>query len=405
MKLPLEGIRIADFSWVGAGPFVTKVLADHGAEVVKVESNTRVDLVRRMHPFKSGTPGVNRSGYYANRNSSKLGITLNLKHPKALAVAKKLIKVSDVVINNFSTGTMEKLGLGYETIRNIKPDIIYIEMPMQGRGGRHSKYHGYGITIGALSGLYNLVGYPDRVPVGTGTNFPDHVPNCMHACIAILAALIHRKRTGEGQYIELSQFESTINMFGATVLDYSVNQREATRLGNRLSYASPHGAYQCLGEDRWCVISCFKEDEWLALCEAMGKPYLAIDSRFASLTARLRHEEELDREIAEWTSERDSFEVMKFLQSKGVPTGVVEDARDSLERDEQLAARKHWVYLEHPEMGRSVYDAPPFKLSETPGYLRSYAPMLGEHTRQVCMNILAMESGEYERLEEEGVFE
>jgi benzylsuccinate CoA-transferase BbsF subunit len=405
MRLPLEGIRIADFSWVGAGPFVTKALADHGAEVIKVESNTRLDVIRLMHPFAAGISGVNRSGYYANRNSSKLSITLNLKLPEALAIAKKLIKVSDVVVSNFTTGTMEKLGLGYETIRKIKHDVIYIEMPMQGGRGPHSKYRGYGVTIGALSGFFNLIGYPDRIPVGTGTNFPDHVPNCMHACIAILAALIFRKKTGEGQYIELSQFESTINMFGAAVLDYSTNGREATRFGNRLPYASPHGTYQCLGEDRWCVISCFKEEEWLALCHAMGKPHLTRDSRFATLLARLSNAEELDREIVEWTSQRDAFEVMKFLQSKGVPAGVVEHARDSLERDEQLAARKHWVYLDHPEMGHSVYDAPPYRMSETPGYLRSYAPLLGEHTRQVCLEVLGMGVAEYEKLKGEGAFE
>lgn len=405
MDLPLEGIRIADFSWVGAGPFATKALADHGAEVIKVESGTRVDVIRLMHPFAAGTPGVNRSGYFANRNSSKLSITLNLKHPKALGIAQSLIQISDIVVNNFTTGTMEKLGLGYKTVRETKPDIIYLEMPMQGKGGPHSKYRGYGVTIGALSGFYNLIGYPDRIPVGTGTNFPDHVPNCMHACVAILAALIYRKRTGEGQYIELSQFESTINMFGAAVLDYSVNGREATRLGNRLPFASPHGTYRCLGEDRWCVISCFKEKEWLALCQAMGKQHLTRDSRFATLTGRLKHAEELDREITDWTSKRDVFEAMKFLQSKGVPAGVVEDARDTLERDEQLAARRHWTYVDHPEMGRCVYDAPPFRLAKTPGYLRSYAPMLGEHTRQVCVNILGMDPETYEELEKEGVFD
>ncbi|NQU02945.1 MAG: CoA transferase [Syntrophaceae bacterium] len=404
MNLPLNGIRIADFTWVGAGPFVTKALADHGADVIKVESATRVDVIRKMHPFAGGTPGVNRSGYYSNRNSSKRSITLNLKNPMGLEVAKRLIAVSNVVADNFTTGTMEKLGLGYDAVKAIKPDIICLSMPMQGAHGPHSQYRGYGVTIGALSGFYNLIGYPDRDPVGTGTNFPDHVPNPTHACVAILAALIHHKRTGEGQFIELSQFESTMNLFGAALLDYSVNRREVTCLGNRLPYAAPHGVYPCVGNDRWVCINCFREKEWMTLCDVMGKTHLVADSRFNSLTVRLKNMEELDREISEWTSSKDPFEVMKLLQSCGIPAGVVEDSKDTLERDEQLAARKHWTYLEHPEMGHSVYDAPPYKLSRTPGYLRSYAPLLGEHTRQVCLEDLEMESREYERLEREGAF-
>lgn len=404
-RLPLEGIRIADFTWVGAGPFVTKALADHGAEVIKVESATRVDVIRLMHPCAGGKPGVNRSGYYSNRNSSKKAITLNLKNPHGREVANRLIAVSDVVADNFTTGTMDKLGLGYEAAKKIKPEIICLSMPMQGSGGPHAYFRGYGVTIGALSGFFNLIGYPDRDPVGTGTNFPDHVPNPTHAAIAILAALIYRKKTGKGQYIELSQFESTMNMFGGALLDYAVNSRDVIRLGNRLAYASPHGVYPCKGDDRWCAVSCFNEAEWMALCKAMGKSDLLNDYRFHTLLARLENADELDHEISIWTSAWEPFALMKHLQSVGVPAGVVEDARDILENDEQLAAREHWVFLDHPEMCRSVYDGPPYRMSKTPGYLRSYAPLLGEHTRQVCLEVLSMGVAEYEKLKREGAFE
>jgi benzylsuccinate CoA-transferase BbsF subunit len=238
--------------------------------------------------------------------------------------------------------------------------------------------------------------------VGSGTNFPDHVPNPTHACVAIMAALIHRHRTGEGQHIELSQFESTMNLFGTALLDYAVNGREVTRMGNCLPYAAPHGVYPCLGEDRWVAIACFNEEEWRSLCNVLSKPHLTEDSRFATLTARLTNKELLDKEISEWTLTNEGFKVMEILQSRGVPAGVVEDSKDTLENDKQLAARRHWVYLNHPVMGRSVYDAPPYKLSRTPGFLRSYAPLLGEHTRQICLELLGMELSEYEKLEKEG---
>ena len=404
-RLPLEGIRIADFTWVGAGPFVTKALADHGAEVIKVESGTRVDVIRLMHPCAGGVAGVNRSGYYSNRNSSKKSITLNLKNPKGLEVAQSLIAASDVVADNFTTGTMGKLGLGYEKARQLKSDIICVSMPMQGTGGPHAHYRGCGVTIGALSGFYNLIGYLDREPVGSGTNFPDHVPNPTHACVSIVAALIHRNRTGDGQFIELSQFESTMNLFGAALLDYEVNGRDVIRLGNRQPHASPHGVYPCKGDDRWCAITCFSQEDWLALCGSMDRPQLGIDPRFITLRARLKNADELDEIISKWTVGREPFELMRLLQAAGVPAGVVEDARDTVELDEQLAARGHWVYLDHPEMGKTLYDGPPYRLSKTPGYLRSYAPMLGEHTREVCLEVLGMKETEFDELKQAGAFE
>ena len=204
-QLPLTGIRVADFSWVGAGPFLTKPLADHGADVVKVESRTRVDPIRSMAPFRDAVTGTDRSGYFANRNTSKRSMCLDLKHPRGRELAMRLIEVSDVVVNNFSPGTMDRLGLGYDAARAVRPDVIYLEMPMLGTEGPHRDCRGYGLTIAAAGGLLGLTGYDDAPPVGTGTNYPDHVPNPLHGAVAVLAALRKRRRTGQGEYIELAQ--------------------------------------------------------------------------------------------------------------------------------------------------------------------------------------------------------
>jgi len=400
---PLEGIRVLDFSWVGAGPFVTKPLADHGAEVIKIESRSRLDVIRSMHPFKDGVPGIERSGYYANRNSSKYGMTLNLKTPKGIEIARELIRRSDVVVNNFSAHVMDKLGLGYEEARKLKPDIIYLSMPMQGSTGPHSQYKGYGLTIGALSGLYALTGHPGEEPCGTGTNYPDHAPNPLHGAIAILAALHYRRKTGKGQYIELSQFESTVNMLGPALMDAANNGSVAERMGNHSPDASPHNVYPCRGEDRWIAIAVESEEEWRRFREALGRPESLEDARFDGVKNRKAHEAELDRRIAAITAGWDAGELFTHLQRHKVKAGVVQNAEEVL-RDEQLLARQHWVYLEHPEMGRSVYDAPPYKFTHLKNGLRSPAPLLGQHTREVCRRILDMDDETFEQLSKEGVF-
>jgi len=400
---PLEGIRILDFSWVGAGPFVTKPLADHGAEVIKIESRSKLDVIRSMHPFKDGIPGIDRSGYYANRNSSKYSMTLNLKTPQGIEIAKELVKRSDVVVNNFSAHVMDKLGLGYEKAKELKPDIIYLSMPMQGATGPHSRYKGYGLTIGALSGLYALTGHTDEEPCGTGTNYPDHAPNPLHGAIAILAALYHRKKTGKGQFIELSQFESTVNMLGPALMDAANNGKVAERMGNHSLDAAPHNVYPCRGEDRWIAIAVESEAEWEGFKKALGHSESLADARFERMEDRKKHEEKLDRLIASITAEWDAELLFKRLQEHRVKAGVVKNAEEVL-RDEQLLARDHWVYLDHPEMGRSVYDAPPYKFTRLKSGLRSAAPLLGEHTKYVCQQILNMDDATFEALNEKGVF-
>lgn len=402
MTAPLAGVRVADFTWVGAGPFLTKPLADHGADVIKVESRVRTDPIRAMSPFRDGVPGIDRSGYFANRNSSKRSICLDLKDPRGQELARRLIGLSDVVASNFTPGTMDRLGLGYEAAKELRPDIVYLDMPMQGNTGPHRAFRGYGLTIAAAGGLLELSGYADRPPVGTGTNYPDHVPNPLHSTVAVLAALRQRRRTGRGQYIELAQLESTVNAIGPAVVATAAGI-DVSRAGNADAAAAPHGVYRCAGEDRWCAIAVFTDDQWAALVRVLGEPEWGRRDDLRSARGRLAAAAELDelvgRAVAEWEPE----ELARALADVGVPAYEVLDAAGVLKRDAQLQARGHWVVLDHAVMGPSVYDGIPYRLSATPGALRSPAPLLGADTRDVCLDLLGMDAVDYEQLEREGV--
>ena len=255
MKLPLEGIRVADFTWMGAGPFATKPLADHGADVIKVESMAKPDNTRLAPPFSGNEPGINRSGYFANRNSSKRSVALNLATEGGRQLARRLVSISDVVINNFRPGAMERWGLGYRDAIAVKPDIVYVDMPADGVDGPRRSYGGFGASIAAVCGLHGLSGEPGRLPVGSGTNYPDHVLNPLHSATAVLAALYHRRRTGEGQYIEVAQFESSVNGIAMALLTQLVTGRTEERQGNHDGYHAPRAVLRCAGDDKWCAIS------------------------------------------------------------------------------------------------------------------------------------------------------
>ena len=401
--LPLAGVRVADFTWFGAGPIYTAVLAHHGAQVIRIESQSHIDGLRLAHPMPEGKYTWNVSGYFNNFNAGKLSFSLNMKHPKALDVALRLISLSDIVAENYTAGTLEKWGLTYEAMLAVKPDIILVREPMQGAGGPHGDFGGFGFVITPLAGVSHLSGFPHREPVGLGTNYTDYVINPGHAAIATLAALRYRNRTGRGQLIEVAQVESSICAVSTAILEYTANGRVGTREGNRLGHAAPHGAYPCAGDDHWCAIAVFSDDEWRALCRAMGHPEWAREERFATLQGRKENEDELDLLIEGWTALHSAEDVMETLQAAGVPAGVVQSAQDVLENDPHLKARGYYVYLDHPEAGRTAYDGPGFRLSKTPGRLQSPAPMLGEHTALVCSEVLGMDDEEMAQLVMEGV--
>ncbi|MGY4785399.1 CaiB/BaiF CoA transferase family protein [Rhodococcus opacus] len=400
--LPLEGVRVADFTWVGAGPFLTKPLADHGADVIKIESRTRTDPIRSMAPFRDGEPGVDRSGYFANRNSSKRSVCLDLKDPRGRDIALEIIAESDVVANNYTPGTMDRLGLGYDAVRKIRPDVIYLDMPMQGNEGPQHDYRGYGLTIAAAAGLFGLSGYPDRPPTGTGTNYPDHVPNPLHGAIAVLAALRNRRRTGRGEHIELAQLESTVNVIGPALLAAAAGHR-TERAANDDPIAAPHGVYPCSGEDKWCAIAVVTDEQWHAMVAVLGAPELTNRPEFSVARDRRTNRRQLDERISAATRGWDAARLAAVLAAAGVPASPVLNADDVLHHDPQLRARDHWVRLNHPVMGPSIYDGIPYRMSETPGHLRGPAPLLGADTRAVCVDLLGMGEAVFKDLNQKGV--
>lgn len=402
-KMPLEGIRVADFSWVGAGPIATRYLSEFGAEIIKIESKSKPEILRMTGPYKDGIPGIERSGYFSNRNPNKKSISLNMKHPRARDVAARLIEKSDLVINNFRPGVMEKWKLGYEDVKKVKPDIIFVTMSMQGSSGPHSSYMGFGATMNALVGFNHLSGFPEKPPFGTGTNYSDHVAVPTHTIFAVMAALRYRRKTGKGQFIEVPQVEAAICMKPIAVMDYAVNGRIQMRMGNRHMDYAPHGVYRTLGEKSWIGIAVYNDSEWESLKSAMGNPQWAQDQKFASKEGRLANQNELDSIIESWTSGLDRNELMGKLTASGVRAGMVLDAKEVLE-DPQMKARGHWVYLDHPEVGPSAYSGSPVHMSKTPAQFKSSAPLLGQHTEEVMKQLLNMSDGEFKQLEADQVF-
>lgn len=397
MNGPLEGLLVADFCWVGAGSYATKILADHGADVIKIESSAKVDGLRLSPPYKDKKPGVNRSGYFADRNSSKRSLALNMKKPEAQELARRLVKRADVVANNFTPGTMERFGLGWEDVRTFNPTIVYLAMSMQGSTGPHRDHLGYGLTMGALVGLHHLVGDPDGEPVGTGTNYPDHVPNPGHAAFAVLAALRHRRRTGEGQFIDLAQIEPTIAVLGPTFLEWTFNGIDVGRRGNRHRWYVPHGVFRAR-DGAWLALAATEEAHWKAMCEVFGMHSDAELNRRARESAVDR----IERGVAAAVAKHRAEDLERTLVERGVPAARVRDARDVL-TDPQLVHRGHWQRLPHAEMGDSLYGAPPLRLSRTPGGLNRPAPLLGEHTEEICRELFDLEDAEIQRLVADGV--
>ncbi len=399
---PLKGIRVTDFSWVGAGPTTTRLLAEFGAEVIRLETKKRPEILRLTGPYKNCIPGIERSGYFYIRNPNKKSVDIDMKHPKARGLVVELIKRSDLVINNFTLGTMEKWDLGYEDVKKIKPDIIYVTMPIQGSTGPHRNYMGFGATMNALVGFNHLIGFPDREPFGTGTNYPDHVPNPLHTAFAIMAALLHRQKTGEGQLLEVAQTEVALAVLPTAIMDYAINGRLQERMGNRDLNAAPHGVYATIGERRWIAIAVFHDHEWEALKGVMGNPAWAEEEKFATKANRLINQDELDRLIEEWTKNNEGYQLMERLVKAGVKAGVVQNAKDLLE-DPHLHARNYWIYLNHPELRRHVYNNSPARLSRTPAQIKTPAPLLGEHTAQVLKEVLNLNEDEIRALKEEKV--
>ena len=398
----LSEIRVLDFAWVGAGALVTKLLADTGAEVIKIESRARPDNLRMAPPYRPGGENLEGSGYFASRNTNKKSFALDMRSTRAREIALELAGHCSIVTSNFRPGVMERWGLSYDAIRARNPSVIYLTMPMQGSAGPHASYTGFGSTIAALSGLVHLSGRPDRPPVGTGTHYPDHVPNPGHALVALLAALRHRARTGEGQAIEVAQLESTINVIGQAFLDDGQTDGTRDRSGNRVPGASPHGVFPCAGTDSWVAIACLTDENWRDLCAVLGRAEVARDAGFATLLARKSHEDELDAWLATETVRHERPELVGALRACGVPAAAVNSSRDVLS-DDALEARRYWQRVSHPVIGEMAIARPPFRVDDGERPDLGRAPLLGEHTREIASELLSMDDATIDQLVAEGV--
>ena len=414
-KLPLDGLRVADFSWFGAGPIAAETLGMFGAEVVRIESESKIDALRVVQPFAlnedgSYKTGYNVSGYFNNFNANKFSIQLNLNMEKGQEIGYRIIEKSDIFLTNFTPRVIDKWNLNYEQIRAVKPDIIAAYAPMQGLEGPHRDFLGFGAVLTPVTGISYMSGFANRPPIGVGTNYPDYVINPGHTITAVLAALRYRNRTGKGQCVELPQIESVVNGLGTAVADYLANGTVQMRSGNRSRIDSPHGAFRCADDsssvaspDRWVAIACRDDAEFRALCEALGSPATAEDPLFATFAARKANEDDLEALLSGWLRDRRAEDVMTLLQARGVPCGVIQNSQDLLDRDEHMKARQYYWYLDHAETGRAAYDGPPMRLGATPGTLRTPAPLMGEHTMDVCERILGLSMDEIADLLAEGV--
>jgi benzylsuccinate CoA-transferase BbsF subunit len=385
----LQDIRILDFSWVLAGPYVTRLLADFGAEVLKVQ------------PLLPEEEGTFSRGYYNTWNRNKLGITLNLNKPEGVALAERLVGISDAVVENFTPRVMANWGLDYDSLKKIKPDIIMLSLSTMGNTGPRRDYVGFGPTIQAFSGITYLTSFPGRPPLGLGTAYADYVAGLV-ACLALFGAVEYRRRTGEGQYIDVSQVEAMASLLGDAILHYTINGKEVEAVGNSSTEAAPHGVYRCKGDDRWCAIAVFIDEEWQGFKGALGNPPWAEDKRFATLTNRLKNSEKLDKLVEGWTEKHTAEETMALLQKNGIAAGVVQSASD-LAQDPQLKERHFFVELDHPEMGKTISDATPVRLSDTPARYNRAAPLLGQDNDYVYGELLGLSEGEMAELKKQGV--
>ncbi len=485
----LEGVKICDFTRVIVGPLTTKTLAEYGAQVVRIEGRSNLEIFR----IQASDPDL--ATQFTQWNTNKMGVTINLTEPRGKEIARKIAAWADVVVENFAGGVIERLGLGYEELKKVNSDLIMLSSCMQGQTGPFSRHPGWGFQLSALSGFSHLAGWPDLPPPELGV-YTDFITPQYNVCL-ILGALLYRKRTGKGMYIDTAQYETGVHFLSPLMLDYFVNNRIADRMGNRSETAAPHGAYRCLdearycvidipddekwekfagilgnpgwtkeerfstrelrkqndrelrklveewmssffveeimtkmqgaeltverlldndaaeqednvfrckNEDRWCAIAVTTDEEWQNFCSVIGNPEWTEESRFGTLAGRKENEDELEKLIEEWTTERLAFDVMNQMQEGGVPAGVVETGEDQLEHDLQTRHRNFFQEVEHPKLGKHHAAASPFQLSKVPCKLER-SPLLGEHNEYVLKEILGLSDEEVVDLVVNGILE
>ncbi len=395
-ELPLQGLKVADFSWIGVGPITAKALADHGATVVRIESERRLDTLRAQAPFKDAVFGLNRSNFFGSFNTSKWSMTLDLGKPEGLAVARRMAQWADVVIDSFRPGTMAKLGLSHADIAPTNPSVITVTTSLLGGGGPLSSLAGYGFHAGAIAGFTDLVGWPDLGPDGPWMAYTDTIaPRFLST--AILAALDRRRRTGLGCEIEGGQLEIGLQLLAPELLAYQLTGEKATRMGNRDPHLAPQGTYPCAGEDEWCTLTVLDDEGWQALRTALGDPSWAADPALDTLAGRMAHHDEIDARLSAWTSSRDAVQVERQLLAAGVPAGKMQRTRD-LRVDPQYLHRGFYRRLNHPEVGLVPYAGHQYQIRGYDHGPRFAAPMLGQHTMDVLTGLLVLSEDEVTEL-------
>lgn len=400
-KDALKGVRIADFSWIWAGPYAASLLAYMGAEVIKIESRGRIDQTRKGTMMDTDNfDGLNYSPTFNNANLNKMGVSLNLTTDEGVRLAKEIVRNCDIVIANMRPGKMDKLGLGYEDLKKIKSDIIMIESSGFGSTGPYREYAGFAPIFASFGGLAYLTGYEDGPP-NVMSGVQDMRAGTTSAFI-VLAALYNRKRTGEGQYIDLSSSECLSSLIGPELMEYTMNCRSPRRNGNKDEIMAPHGCYRCDGEDKWISIAVASDEEWRVLCRVMGNPQWCRKKEYENVLGRWEHQEELDRHISEWTVRYPAYELMEQLQKAGVAAMPSFDAEELL-TDPHTKARGLFVDVDHPRLGTQTVMGPAWKFSETPARIRKAAPLIGEDNEKVFGSLLGIPEEEIRRLTEQKV--
>jgi len=427
-RRPLEGIRILDFTWVRSGPWATRWLAILGAEIIKVEWPEPAlgfytgRLVREGSTPQGITPGINSGGDFSDTNPMKRSVTINARSEKGLALIKRLLAMSDVVMDNFSTGVLESWGLSYEEMTNLKPDIVYISMAGLGQTGRNKHYNTMGPIVQALSGLTFTSGLPEAPPAGWGWSYMDNTGG-MYAVMCVLTALHHRNSTGEGQWVDMSQVAAGITLTGPSILDKTVNGRNTRREffppGNRTvwpggpllnsyrgSSTAPHNAYRTKGAgyNDWCVIACFSDQEWRSLVELMGSPAWANEDRLDTVTGRIEYQEDLDRGIEAWTLTLEKYELTDRCQTAGVRAAPVQSNEDRVEHDPQLREQGMYTTVHHPVLGEHLTQNAPFTFSTSPTSVEKSGPLCGENNAEILGGMLGVSTQEIRDGYEDGTF-
>ena len=418
--LPLEGVRVLDFTLVYAGPYGTMQLADWGAEVIRVESikhfanSTRGQMARppkeyvaaraNMLGYPNNDPGErpwNRVPLFNAHGRNKLSMTVDLTRPEGQEVLERLVRISDGLLENNVPVSMEKVGVTWERLSRVNPRLILVRMPGFGIEGPYKNYRTWGNIMEGLAGHPLLRAYPDESPMRAPSGVPSDAASGIGGALGFLMGLFYREAMGKGLQIELPMTDNFLPFLGEFILDYTMNGRVRTQLGNTHDSFAPHNAYPCEGEDRRITIACRNDQEWQTLCKLMERPDLADDPRFQDQPARLRNRKELDAVLSEWTLTQDRMKLMHTLQAAGVPAGALLDAKDAFE-DPHLRARGFFETLTHPEAGTHEYVGPLFHMDRTPNHLRRHAPRLGEDNEYVYRQLLGFSDKEYRRFEEAG---